>query len=71
MPRKKIPVIRRVRIIAYNVMAQAVENGVEYGWNRAHKHTDTPDDVTIKQAIIDAVMNDVCEWFDFAPEEEV
>jgi hypothetical protein len=49
----------------YNLIVQCVENGVRTGWNRAHKHTDTPDDEAIQQAIEDAVMNEICEWFDF------
>jgi hypothetical protein len=27
----------------YNLITQCVETGVMLGWNRAHKHTDTPD----------------------------
>ena len=49
----------------YNLIAQCVETGVMLGWNRAHKHTDTPDPDTIRNAIEQAVLNEICEWFDF------
>ena len=49
----------------YNLIAQCVETGVMLGWNRAHKHTDTPDPDTIRSAIEQAVLNEICEWFDF------
>ena len=49
----------------YNVVEMAVRAGVEYGYNRAHKHTDSPSEEQIKEAIIKAVMDDICEWFIF------
>jgi len=49
----------------YNVMEMAVSAGVEYGYNRAHKHTDSPSEDQIKEAIIKAVMDEICEWFVF------
>ena len=49
----------------YNVVEMAVRTGVEYGYNRAHKHTDSPSENDIKEAIIKAVMDDICEWFIF------
>jgi hypothetical protein len=49
----------------YNLITQCVETGVMLGWNRAHKHTDTPDPDTIRSAIEQAVLNEICEWFDF------
>lgn len=49
----------------YNLMEQCVEDGVSIGWLRAHKHTDTPTPTQIQQQIMDAVMNEICEWFVF------
>lgn len=37
-----------MRVRAYEVLSRAVEDGVEYGWRRAHKHTDTPGQDAIK-----------------------
>jgi hypothetical protein len=49
----------------YNLIAQCVETGVMLGWNRAHKHDATPEDEAIRNAIEQAVLNEICEWFDF------
>lgn len=49
----------------FNLMSMAVEQGVNYGYTRAFKHTDTPDEQAIKQAIYDAVINEICENFTF------
>lgn len=49
----------------YKLIERCVEEGVQYGYNRAHKHTDTPTEDQIKLAVTDAVMNEICEWFDF------
>ncbi len=35
----------------YNLIAQCVETGVMLGWNRAHKHTDEPEDHHIREQI--------------------
>lgn len=49
----------------YNVLAMCVETGVMSGWYRAHKHNDAPDPEAIRHAIEQAVLNEICEWFDF------
>jgi hypothetical protein len=46
-------------------LCRAVEEGVAYGWRRAHKHIDTPDAATIEGQIVTAVLNEVCEYFNF------
>jgi hypothetical protein len=54
-----------MKIKEYNVVDMAVSAGVEYGYNRAHKHNDSPSEGEIKEAIHQAVMNEICEWFVF------
>jgi hypothetical protein len=49
----------------YNLIAQCVETGVMLGWNRAHKYDENPDPEAIRDAIEQAVLNEICEWFDF------
>lgn len=52
----------------YSVMEMAVEQGVMWGWQHAHKHNANPDEEEIKAAITHDVMNEIYVWFDF-PEE--
>lgn len=54
----------------WNVLSMAVEDGVGYGYNRAHKHTSTPDEELVREQIYDAVMNSISEWFSFGDEDE-
>ena len=63
--RAKRPVICGLKVRAYPVLRRAVEEGVAYGWRRAHKHTDTPDPKAIEEQIVDAVLGEICEYFDF------
>ena len=49
----------------YKVLVQAIESGVAYGYHRAYKHNDDPGEDAIKDAITEAVINEVCEWFEF------
>jgi hypothetical protein len=52
-----------------NVLELAIKNGIDYGWNRAHKHTDTPNENSIKQEIEEAIWHEVYEWFDMGEDE--
>lgn len=56
---------KAVRVKTYEIFTRAVEEGVEYGIKRAHKHTDTPTREGLSSAVYDAVVNSVCEVFDF------
>lgn len=49
----------------YPILVQAVEEGVAYGFHRAYKHADEPTEDQITDAIISAVINEICEWFEF------
>lgn len=48
----------------YPLLVDAVECGLECGWNRAYKHDDNPPEHTIKAALHDAVVNEILERFD-------
>jgi hypothetical protein len=65
MMRAKRSMCDGMRIRAYSVLRRAVEEGVAYGWQRAHKHIDTPDAGTIEEQIVTAVLHEVCQYFDF------
>lgn len=48
----------------YPILLQAVEEGVLYGYNKAHKHVDKPDEILLVECIVKATMESVLEWFD-------
>lgn len=51
----------------YKLIEMCVENGVAYGWLRAHKHNEQPTAEQIQEKITQAVMHEICEWFKFDP----
>jgi len=57
-----------LQVNVYAVLSRAVEEGIAYGWRRAHKHNDTPSEAEIQEAIHNEVMNAACEWFRFEDE---
>ena len=58
-----------MRIKIYQLIEQIVQTGTEAGYDRAHKHTDTPNEATIKQCIEQYIMNGFDEYFEFSNEE--
>lgn len=54
----------------YKLIERCVEDGVSYGYTRAHKHEDNPSQAHIEDQIIQAVMNEICEWFDLNTTEQ-
>jgi hypothetical protein len=59
-----------MRVNEWTVLTRAIEDGVAYGWERAHKHTDDPSPDFIKQTIEQAVENSISEVFTFDDEDE-
>lgn len=49
----------------YLVLSECVEDGINLGYTRAHKHTDTPTEQQIKEAIEQSVMTEICQYFYF------
>jgi hypothetical protein len=47
------------------LLERCIGNGIDLGYNRAHKHTDSPTQQQMGQAIYDAIMNEIFESFDF------
>lgn len=66
MPRR---VRARVTLRPYDLVSEAVESGIAWGWQRAHKHTDTPTEEQVKDQIHRHVMNEICEVVDFEEAE--
>lgn len=48
----------------HKVLEQCIEDGLAYGWNKAHKHTDTPTAEQIQQSQLEQIFNEIYEWFD-------
>jgi hypothetical protein len=59
-----------MRVNEWTVLTRAIEDGVAYGWERAHKHTDDPSPDFIKQTIEQAVENSISEVFTFDDDED-
>lgn len=57
-----------MRVKEYRVLDMAVETGALVGVSRAFKHTDEPTNEQIAEQVRIAVMNEVCEWFEFEDE---
>jgi hypothetical protein len=49
----------------YPLLVRAIEEGVTYGYRKAHKHDDAPSESDIRAAIEDAVMFQISDTFDF------
>lgn len=56
-----------MKVKEYAVLEECVTNGITRGWNRAHKHDEDPSEDTIKESVLDAVMLEICEYFEFFP----
>jgi hypothetical protein len=53
----------------YTIISRAVEEGVAYGYRRAHKHDDKPSEDHILDEIERAVMNELCDVLQFGNNE--
>jgi len=60
-----LPVQTALRVNVYSIMERAIEEGIDYGWSRAYKYTDTPDEDAIKNSIRNEIMNSITEVFNF------
>ena len=54
----------------HKILEMAVEQGVSYGYRRAHKHAENPPEGAIIDNIVEQVMNSLDEWFDFEEEND-
>ena len=60
----------QLRANTYAILTRAVEEGIAYGWRRAHKYEDSPSEAVIQDCIDTAVMNAICEVFVFDYNDE-
>jgi hypothetical protein len=47
------------------LLEQCILDGVVIGHTRAYKHNDAPTKTDINMSIVQEVMNEIHEWFDF------
>lgn len=52
----------------YALMQRCIEEGIQRGHTRAYKHTETPLKTHIENEIYEAIMAELCEWFDWEAE---
>lgn len=52
------------------LLERCIEDGVDLGWLRAHKHDDNPTDRAIKDKIVESVLAQIHDWFDFEELEQ-
>jgi hypothetical protein len=58
-----------MKIKMYPLIERIVEEGIDAGWNRAHKHTEEPYGDAIKYHIHSYIMQGFDEYFEFNNEE--
>lgn len=49
----------------YELLARCIEDGVSRGYKRAFKYIDAPTPDHVENAVYEAVMSEISEWFDF------
>jgi hypothetical protein len=54
-----------VRAKVRHILEECIINGIEYGYERAHKHTDTPKESHIQECVMDAIWLEIDERFEF------
>ena len=59
-----------MKLKMYPLIERIVESGIDAGYTRAHKHTDTPIEETIKSCIEEYIMNGFDEYFTFEDPED-
>ena len=55
----------KLRLKAYSIVSEAVENGVRLGLSRSRKHTDTPSQEHVEESVARSVielMSEVVDW---------
>jgi len=54
-----------MRFKKYNIISRAIEEGLECGWNRAHKHEECPPKGQIVEHLMTNIMHALDEVIDF------
>ena len=54
----------------HKILEQCIDTGLELGWQRAHKRTDTPSPELVKMTIEHAIWQELYEWILFHDSQE-
>ena len=52
------------------VLGMCIQEGIAFGYARAHKHTDTPSEADLKREIEQGIWNQVWEWFEIRSDDD-
>ena len=63
--KNKTKISSSIKLNSYRIITDKIEEGINYGWSRAHKHCDNPDENVIKEQIYNEITNVLCEVIDF------
>lgn len=53
------------------MLASCINTGISFGWNKAHKHTDNPNEHWIAEQIEDAIWYEIDQYFVFDSDRDV
>jgi hypothetical protein len=64
-PQTRPTVAGTIKVKTWDVVTRAVEEGINHGWNRAHKHTSTPSEQVVKENMEREILNSLSEVLNF------
>lgn len=53
------------------LLTACIDTGISFGWNRAHKHTDEPNEHRIQEEIENAIWYEIDQYFVFDSERDL
>lgn len=65
MKTKKMKPSADLKLRVYSIVSDAVDSAISAGFYRAHKHVDTPSAAEVHEAVLAAVMSELCDIIDF------
>ena len=54
----------------YRLLERCIEEGLQRGYRRAYKHSDSPTEEQILDSLETNILGEIAEWFAFAPDED-
>ena len=49
----------------YPLLVRCIEEGYKAGFALAHKHTDKPSKEFVEDVVVEAILAEICDWFEF------